>query len=187
MAFFRDVVSKDLYTLQSKVFEMLTQFPTPQIHPSDLYTHMGRSLYSTQVLEHLLAYYLGIWAEVPPEEARKLVEDSLTKTLGALHNELRKRKLVPEGLEDRLSAYREERNWLVHRLYADSCEDQYSPSKAPKLVQRVTVIGEEANRLTKLFDQLNEQWMKQNGITPTDFSTSSTNISMKSPRRNNPS
>ncbi len=142
---------------------MPTQLPISQIHPSDIYYLMGRSLHYVQKLDFMLAYYLGIWSEVPPEEARKLVEDSLTKTLGALHKELRKRKLVPEGLEERLSAYREERNWLVHRIYAENWEDQYSPTKAPKLVQRIADVGEEAYRLTQLFDQLFDVWVEQNG------------------------
>lgn len=104
---------------------MPTQLPTPHPPPSDLYYLMGRALTAIQVLDHMLAHFLGIWAEVQPEEARTLVEESLTKTLGALHNELRKRKLVPEGWKDRLSAYRAERNWLVHRLFAENWEEQW--------------------------------------------------------------
>lgn len=124
---------------------------------------MGRSLCAVQVLEHMLAYYLGLWADLPPNESRELVESSLELTLGTLHKRLRKFNLVPEGLEDRLTTYREERNWLVHHVYSQSWEDQFSPSKAPKLLQRIDAVHDEAKQLTTLFDQLNDDWMTQNG------------------------
>ncbi len=35
----------------------------PHLHSFDLFTHMGRSLCAAQVIDHMLAYSLGIWGE----------------------------------------------------------------------------------------------------------------------------
>lgn len=88
---------------------MTSDLPIPQIHTSDLYTLMGRSLCAVQVLEHMLAYYLGLWAQLPPNESRELVETStpwalkspprpfpVTPTWSPPHEPpLRNRRIVP--------------------------------------------------------------------------------------------
>lgn len=136
----------------------------PEIHPSDLYRLLGKSLCATQVLDHTVAYCLGLWLELPPDKTRKMVESSLKKTFGQLLATLRKHGLVPDGFDARLGQYRNERNWLVHRFYAENYEDIFSASKVVGLVNRITAVHGEARGLIRVFNDLNDQWFDANGL-----------------------
>lgn len=137
----------------------------PEIHPSDLYYLLGKSLCAAQILDYTLAHCITFWLALPADKSRQIVELSLKKTFGQLLSALRKHNLVPDGFDARLERYRDERNWLVHRFYDENFEDIFSPSKGPQLVERISRVHAEANSLVRAFDVLNDQWFDANGLT----------------------
>ena len=136
----------------------------PELHPSDLYYLLGKSLCAAQVLDYTLAHCLTLWVELPAEETRQMVESSLKKTFGQLLSALRKHDLVPDGFDERLERYRNERNWLVHRFYSENYEDIFSRTRASQLVERIRDVHAEASDLFKAFDTLNDEWFDASGL-----------------------
>ncbi len=142
----------------------MINIPPLACNPNDIYCLLGKSLVATQVLDHTIAYYIGIWTKEPPEKARAMVEEALKKAFGQLLKALAKHGLTPSGLNVRLDNYRSERNWLVHRYFAENFDDLRIPEKVPVLIDRIRWVHTEATELRLVFENLNDKWYDATGL-----------------------
>jgi hypothetical protein len=119
-----------------------------------LFTLMGQTLLNIQVLEECLSVSITLKADaghphkIPIAEANELLKKRRALTLGKAIKEALKRELYEDRLQEALSTFLQERNWLVHK----SIDDIYTPTGRPKLFQRIQTIAIEAHRLQRMIE-----------------------------------
>ena len=129
---------------------------------------LGETLWHLQLFEEVLIHYITIVFKLSPgvaeTEGLAVLERTGKQTLGALLKELKKYESLSPGVEQRLQAFLEERNWFVHRSRRENHTDLYSHPAATNLLNRLDVLGNEALALSKEFQQLLVAYGKDNGI-----------------------
>lgn len=136
-----------------------------------MYTAMGRALWFCQCFEEALAYCLCLLFEIhrdtAEEIANRVLADKRRKTLGQLVKEIADKKspLVPESLENRLSRFTEERNWLAHRIQHQNHTDMYHQDRFEQLLKRLEALKVEAQALSKVFEQFLDNWYREQGVS----------------------
>ena len=71
---------------------------------------------------------------------------------------------MPDGLEERLRAFVDERNWLVHRSVHQNSDDILVQSKRRELIERVRRIYESAGTLKKELEKVVFAWGSARGL-----------------------
>lgn len=132
-----------------------------------LWKETGKTLFFLQQTEFVLKTY--ILFIVPPKgnptEAFAILDEIWGKPLGAVLDKLRKSEKIPVDLDARLRAFKDERNWLAHKIGMENHDDIYNPHKFEALLKRLHDLKTEAKAITETFVSLCERWMTVNGYT----------------------
>lgn len=130
-----------------------------------LFALMGQALLNIQVLEECLGVSITLKADVGyPRKISKMEADVLLKkrrkfTLGDAIKEAKEKGLYPSDIQEALSAFRDERNWLAHR-----CIDEfYAPQHRIQLVERLKHVAATAHRLQRRVEDDLIEFSEENG------------------------
>jgi hypothetical protein len=131
------------------------------IDPQRLMTAMqtvGAAVLQAQTVEDSLGVYLALVHDLQPGVAREEAEAVLSrysrKTLGALLTVAQGKPAFPSATAAAIEAYKEERNWLVHRSRGLQRIALRSDAETSAFVDRVEKIGTEGLRLQKEIGEL---------------------------------
>ena len=135
---------------------------------SEFYRLLGRALWAVGHFENRLAHIIVIVFKSPsnPREAvENALEKEFKKTLGNLLKEFRRyREFAPE-LDQRLDAFKAERDWLCHRIYCQNHTDLFNRQRFESLIFRLEAFKNKATELEKILDQIFERWRADNPIS----------------------
>ena len=89
-------------------------------HFDELCRQIGIAVLLGQIVESMLARYIAVKLRLEAAAAVHQVQEALaaadSKPLGALIKHIKKNCPFPKLLTDQLELFRDERNWLIHRL-----------------------------------------------------------------------
>jgi hypothetical protein len=131
-----------------------------------LFTMMGQALLNIQVMEECLSMAITLKADVGcPRKVSKAEADELLKkrrklTLGQAIDAALENNLYTEDLQIVLKAFRDERNWLVHK----SIDDFYAPTEKDKLLQRMKSIAVDAHKIQREIEDDLINYAESNGL-----------------------
>lgn len=167
----------EAYT-SSRTLIMTAKFMN-DIHPNKpalpyqikLYIFIGEALCCLQLIEDSLSHYLVLklfGKKINKEEAdKKLKNNREKKTLGNAVDVIKKKKLFPEIIQNKLSVLLDERNWLVHRIFHEINDDLDEEPQVIKLYERIKSIQSKSHELINLIDGHMIEYSKLNGIDMT--------------------
>ncbi len=137
------------------------------IHPQELFSEIGYALWQIQAAEFALVHHIALVLKEPEdlEAFEHLATKEGKRTLGQLIKELRKHSDLPTDLDDRISAFVDERNWIAHRIFKESHSDLHSETKASILLQRIEDLGDEALEVAKIFSDATRDWVVASGVS----------------------
>ena len=141
----------------------------PQVDMTEFFRLLGHALIAVQSLDYSLSHYYALWLHTTQNEALSLLEKSLDQTLGTLIKWIKNEGIMPPHLEKDIGIFRDDRNWLIHGLYAKNWDDLYNSSRAANLLEKITAVKIEAKRLANEFAALNKQWCLAHGATPEEL------------------
>jgi hypothetical protein len=123
-----------------------------------LFRHMGEALWCIQGLEQILAKYYVVSCKLsgkePAEDIEEQFEQHFWHTLGRMVRIFKKIHPPDEGLNKRLDGFADDRNWLVHRLRRQDYLSLVNQDQFPRLIERVQKLGNEAQALIELFNEM---------------------------------
>jgi hypothetical protein len=136
---------------------------------AEITQRMGFALWQIQELEGCTARYLVLVTQAKRGMGTKACDELLGKafgkTLGATIHKVTKTGLLSIDLERRFCALLTERNWLVHKLRAQSRNAIHSKPIAEKIIQRLDAMADESKALLYEIAALAEQYVKKIGIS----------------------
>lgn len=115
-----------------------------------LYTLLGESLYAVQILEDALSHAIVLKKTEPDQkkEADVLLEKHRSSyTFGKALSIAKKESLLPKPLENELSEFLKERNWLIHKSITDNKKDYRTDFFYKSLSEKTKAIALKANTL----------------------------------------
>jgi len=137
-----------------------------------LYAKIGCAVWSIQVLEDTLSYYLIMINKTPgkisAEDANKQLGINRRGTLGKLLVEYKKEKKVDLELEKRIDAFLQERNWLIHnsrRSHHAALYHVLKNEKLKELFERLDALADEATALNKCFVAELGEYLQSVGVS----------------------
>lgn len=138
-----------------------------KIDPHVLFSEIGCALWQIQAAECALLHHIVLVLKEPDdlEAYESLATKEGKRTLGQLIQELRKHSNLPTNLNDRMSAFLDERNWIAHHIFRESHSDLHSETKAPILLQRIESLADEALEVAKMFTDATRDWVVANGVS----------------------
>jgi len=144
----------------------------PNYNPNkvfELYETLGYSLWMIQSLELALSHYLVLAHKISSATAisqvQQIFEQTSKKTFGFLLNDLKKSNdFLSEIIIKKLADILENRNWLVHKVYAINQSDMFSKSKSDKLISKIRTIGDDAIELSKLISRKTDEVTTKKGF-----------------------
>lgn len=145
------------------------QINAEELH--ELYALIGEGIWHLQNVEDALHTYLTIKQNVkirgsmPPAQAEAILSKHRTNTLGTSLKISRDGQILGSSLQDRLDAFKEERDWLVHRSVHQCREDLYVDDKRFALMRRIQMFSEEAMTLQKLIAKELEDYVVAQGVS----------------------
>ncbi len=125
-----------------------------------LYREIGEGIWHLQHVEDVLNTLITLKVEVKTpghvthEEAQGLLARHRRNTFGVSLGIAKKNSVVPSSLEERLTHFKEERNWLVHRSLNTHGELLYTEEGRTQIFARLANFSVEAKALQ--FDITNE-------------------------------
>ncbi len=120
----------------------------------DLYCFLGEAVLKTQMVEQSLSYSITI--KMNPEETKQRADDHLIQnqsyTLGkaiktAIHN-----NLYNLSLQEKLNAFLQQRNWLVHRVIIGNEEDFNAGNIKEELFHKIKDISDKAESIQRAIE-----------------------------------
>jgi hypothetical protein len=144
----------------------------PKFNPNEvleLYETLGYSLWMLQSLELSLSHYLVLAHKISTDTAvaqvKQIFEQTSTKTLGSLLSDLKKyNDLFFEKIIKKLENVLEDRNWLVHKVYAVNQSDMFSEYKASNSILKIRKIGDDAIELSKFISKNTDEVITNKGF-----------------------
>ncbi|EJG1899470.1 hypothetical protein BS048_RS22635 [Vibrio parahaemolyticus] len=139
------------------------------------YHEIGRAIWNMQYVEKALGYFIVITGKdlepnsLTPSEAEKILSSIQKKTLGALVNEIAKKKLLPPALVIKVEKFNSERRWLVHKSLIESGEDLYNEDGRNTVFRRIELFTNEALLLQKLIHAETNKYFSSIGVDITPF------------------
>ncbi len=130
-----------------------------------LFALMGQALLNIQVLEECLSVSITLKADVgyPRRLSRAEAETVLKKrrklTLGDAIKEAQEKKLYPDTLQEALSAFRNERNWLAHRCI----DDFYVPEHRKSFIEKLKYVASTSHHLQRMIESDLIEFSEANG------------------------
>ena len=143
--------------------------PTPE-ESAVFYEAIGQSIWYLQFLEDALNKYLTIRIDlqtpgkVPEGTALEALRKRSKGPLGSSLKAGRDAGVLSAALETRLTAFLEERNWLVHRSLDTDGHSLYSDEGRQTLVERIVRFIDEAKSLQKAFGSEIDTYVRSHGI-----------------------
>lgn len=130
------------------------QINTDELHA--LYMLIGKGIWHLQDVEDALHTCITIKRDIKVRgsvaavQAKAILSKHRTNTLGSSLRISRKAQVLSSSLQERLERFKEERDWLVHRLVHQDGENLYAYEKRFSLMARIKAFSEEALVLQKL-------------------------------------
>lgn len=127
-----------------------------QVTPEELdalYRGIGKGVWNLQYVEDALQTLVTILVEirtpgrVPMSEGKELLAKHRRNTLGTSLRIVREQSLVRSELLARLSRFKEERDWLIHRSQQSHGDLLYTDDGRTDMFDRLTQFEEEATSL----------------------------------------
>lgn len=119
---------------------------------------VGSAVLQAQTVEDALGVYLALVHDLQPGVARVEAESVLSKyskkTLGSLLAVAKAKPAFPASMASAIEAFKEERNWLVHRSRGLQRLALHSDVELEAFVERVDRVGDEGLRLQKEVTEL---------------------------------
>lgn len=112
----------------------------------NLYCFLGEALLKTQMAEQALSYSITI--KMNPAETKegadKFLKQNQSYTLGHAIKIAIKEGLYNSSLQDKLNAFLEQRNWLVHKVICGNEEDFNARKIREELLDKIKAISDKA-------------------------------------------
>ncbi|MBL0889381.1 MAG: hypothetical protein IBJ19_02105 [Gemmatimonadaceae bacterium] len=119
---------------------------------------VGSAVLQAQTVEDALGVYLALVHDLQPGVAREEAESVLSryskKTLGSLLVVAKGKPAFPASTASAVEAFKEERNWLVHRSRGLQRLALHSDVELEAFVERVGRVGDEGLRLQEEITEL---------------------------------
>ena len=137
----------------------------------ELQSAVGASLWQCQALEESLIHVLLIGNKVERDSSIDMVEDLFNKygkrTLGDLASQVESLSDVPDEIKERLRHFKNERNWLAHKSWADTLPyaNSFPPTELNSYLTRINKIGDDALELNDLFKEILDERVKRFGVS----------------------
>jgi hypothetical protein len=148
-----------------------TKFRMPEYNEQNLfqfYERMGQCLYQIQCFENAIEHYLVHVHQtdmtMEREEIERIYKIHDKFTIGHLFKEVMKCEKLPNELENRITNFIGERNWLVHHCRKENKDDLFNENKFPLLLERLDNLSDESLALAKLFLNKSEEYTIAQGI-----------------------
>jgi len=136
-----------------------------------LFTLIGSGIWHLQNVEDALHTYITIKRDVKvrgamaAEQVEAILLKHRTRTLGISAKISREAQVLSPSLQERLEAFKEERDWLVHRCVHQHREDLYMDEKRNELMRRMEGFTEEARTIQKLIAKELEDYVVSQGAS----------------------
>jgi len=132
---------------------------------------IGSAVWQIQALEDTLAHFITVALKVADrskaiEEAEKILGDVRGLTLGRLIGEIKSSIKLPEGFEEKLKKFLDERNWLIHRSRRLHHTDIYHSDRFSSLLERIDELSDEAIQFNHIFADMLEEYVVSKGVAP---------------------
>lgn len=124
--------------------------PIYQLELNKMYWLTGQAIWYLQQVEMGLSISITLKGEiqkrgsVPKDKADAILSKHHANTLGTSINTAKKKNIYDQLFFDRLSRFKEERDWLVHRSVRLNGEDLFVNESRDKLFRRIESFTKEA-------------------------------------------
>lgn len=142
---------------------------TPE-EQQNIYTSIGRCVWHLQYVEDVLTNLIALKVEIRTpgrvglKEAQELLAKHRRNTLGTSVKIVREKSLVRPELLDRLTRFKEERDWIIHRSQQTHGDGLYTDQGRAEMFSRLERFEEEAHSLMRaVAEELNE-FMRGHGV-----------------------
>ena len=125
----------------------------------NLYCHLGEALLKTQSAEQALSY--SITLKINPaetkERADEIIKQHQTYTLGKAIKIAIDEKLYKLPLQEKLTNFLAQRNWLIHKVIVGNEEDFNAGKIKEELLDKIKSVADEAESIQREieYDMLN--------------------------------
>ena len=132
---------------------------------------IGEGIWYLQHVENALATCLTVKGEikeigsVSAEQAERILSKHRKNTLGTSLRLAEEKGILSDDLMLALRAFKEERDWLVHRSLNDNGDDLYLDSARRAVIERLEKFGEQARQLQRLVAQELENFVVSKGAS----------------------
>jgi hypothetical protein len=134
---------------------------SPPARFDELCFKIGLAVIQGQKVQFSLAYYFGVYqfknANWTKEEAKASIDFHLSKPMGVVLDEIKKKTTIDPLILKRAESFRNERNWLAHDFDQESSSSIRVGQRIPEYIDRMDFIIEESIAVMQSFDQLGEQ------------------------------
>lgn len=119
-----------------------------------LYCYMGEALCKTQLLEQALSHCitLKLNSDVTREAADEHLNELGHYTLGKAIHLSAKENLFNESLQRELYKFLDQRNWLVHKVLAESKHDMYKGVIREEVCDQIKAVATAAETLQRAIE-----------------------------------
>jgi len=120
----------------------------------NLYCQLGEALLKTQVAEQALSY--SITLKMNPAETKERADEFLkqhqTYTLGKAIKIAINEKLYSLPLQDELTTFLEQRNWLIHKLIIGNEPDFNGGKIKEELLEKIKSVSDKAESIQRVIE-----------------------------------
>jgi hypothetical protein len=124
---------------------------------SELCERVGLAMMLGQKVQYALAGYFATYSRVhhnvSVKEAKVLMEQYLSKAMGHVVGAIESSAPLPEPVWDKVKAFRDERNWLVHDFDEEATPHLSRGERIPVYLARMDGIVFSAVELMQLLDE----------------------------------
>jgi len=131
---------------------------------------IGRCVWHLQYVEDVLTHLITVKVEIRSpgrvgmKEAQELLSKHRRNTLGTSLKIVREKLLVRPELLDRLTKFKEERDWIIHRSQQTHGDALYTDPGRSEVFLRLGRFEEEANSLRKAIAEEINDFMRGHGV-----------------------
>lgn len=119
-----------------------------------LYCHVGEAVCTVQYVEDALSHSIVLKVSVPStrSEADLDLEKHQKYTLGKAIRIAREKDIYSELIQNELSKFLKERNWLIHKSIAQNAGALEKNENRDRLINRIKAITKHAHELLKMIE-----------------------------------
>ncbi|GMV32130.1 MAG: hypothetical protein AMXMBFR59_42550 [Rhodanobacteraceae bacterium] len=123
---------------------------------SELCERVGLAMMLGQKVQYALAGYFATYSrvhrKVSVEDARAQMEKHLSRTMGHVIAAIQASAPLPDGVWEKVKAFQDERNWLVHHFDEEATPFLSRGERIPEYLTRMESIARSAVELMELLD-----------------------------------